>query len=89
MFFFSCLSVVRISDMLADSCFRIYMVNHGCLAFPEKVAVCVYFFLCVEPWELDLLANSFPLFLWCTINSLLKLHASNAFLFKKMRETVI
>lgn len=38
---------------------------------------------CVEPWELDLLANSFPVFLQCKINVtlLFHLHASNMLCF--------
>ena len=57
-----------------------YVVNHGCLAFPERVAVCLLFPLC---GAMGIGLSSFPLFLWCTINNLLKLHASNAFLFNK------
>lgn len=54
------------------------MVNHGCLTFSEKVAM-PSLLPCVEPWELDLWADSFPVFLWCKIDVTLffKLHASN------------
>lgn len=55
-----------------------YIVNHGCLTFPEKVAICLLL-PCVEPWELDLLADSLPVFLQCKINVtvLFNLYAGN------------
>lgn len=58
------------------------MVNHGGLIFPEKVAVCLLFPF-MEPWELGLLARSFPVFLQCKINVtlLFNLHASNVLCF--------
>lgn len=48
------------------------------LIFPENVAI--YLLLpCTELWQLDLLVNSFPVFLQCIINVTLLFnpHASN------------
>ena len=58
------------------------VVNHGCWTFPEKVATCLLL-PWAEPWELDLLANSCPVFLQCKINVtlLFNLHASNMLCF--------